>query len=117
MSLLSNLRLVSNLVPDTSQSWFRRLTAVEMRDIRDRCPHLGISFNPDAPLGVTPAQMAEHRQQLFWGVRHVDLEAGGRSSAWLEDIAARRFAVLTEEAEQLDEEQLFEVLCVAVPLA
>jgi hypothetical protein len=114
---LSNLRLTSNLLGQDYQRLFPRITAAELYDIKQRCPFLPIDFNPVNPVGLTPRQHAEWTQRLFWGTRRVKMRDEQRNVCWLERASEGWLNELPQEVAHLDEEQLFEVLCVTAELA
>jgi hypothetical protein len=115
---LSNLQLTSNLLgAQDYQQFFPRVTAAELYNIKRRCPFLPISFDPSDPVGLTPQQRAEWTERLFWGPCRVRMGDDQRNIQWLERVARAWLDEVPQEAAHLDEEQLFEVLCVTAELS
>lgn len=108
--MLSNVAAKSNiLLLDTYQKELEHISAIELRDIYLRCPHLGISFDPSRST-LTPTQRKEWEARLFWGDKAVSLADDGRGTGWLFAAARDALPGWPEARASLDVEQAIEWL-------
>jgi len=85
--MLSNLTPKSNVLPlDTYQGDFSILSAMDLHDIRRRCPNIGVSFDPTNGT-LTPEQRQEWKAHLFWGDKVLTMAEEDRASWWPVELA------------------------------
>jgi hypothetical protein len=115
---LSNLQLRSNLLPEEYQGESRYrpgknvlecITVYEIKDINRR--------NPNLILGRTAEQQREWNSSLFNSSTAISMAEDDRDRAWLEQLAEKMDEGIASLEKHADEEQAFELLCVAESLS
>lgn len=108
--MISNLAAKSNLLPRSSyQEHFDRLSAIDLRNIHDRFPLLGISFDP-SHYSLTPDQQAEWEAHLFWGEKRVRMRDDNRQERWILELYQGLARHWDQLLEYLDSESALEAL-------
>lgn len=115
--MLSNLTVKSNVLTRGYQTDLALLSVFELKDIGRRAPLLGISLDPSHPHKVTPAQLFQWTQHLFWGERAISMDDDDRWSKWIEVLAQNLGAQVGQLEAHPNEELAFELLYVADKLA
>jgi len=108
--MLSNVAAKANVLPmKTYQEELAHISAIELHDIYERCPLLGISFDP-ARATLTPQQQEEWKARLFWGDSSVSLADDNRKAKWLITTAQEVLRSWTEVRTFMDVEDAIEWL-------
>ncbi len=112
LPMISNLRPRSNLLPFKEyQRCMRAISALDLYDMKRRCPNLGIIFDP-AHYSLTPRQVQEWESHLFWGDTAISIGSGSRSTRWVDELQNELSNSWEQIRENLDEEVAFEVLLI-----
>jgi len=107
--MLSNLATRSNILPEDYPQWLPRLAATDLHDIKERCPLLGIDFNPQR-YSLTVRQQGEWDARLSWGDKTITMGHEDRAGCWARDALGKALAEWDAEKLRLDIELAFEWL-------
>jgi len=107
--MLANVALRCNTTGDNYQGVFPHLSALDLDDIRRRCPMLDIVLNPNDPhCTLTEQQRAEWTARLFWGDNEISMHCEDRRHRWVFSLLKRLAPSWHEEKHSLDVERAVE---------